>query len=241
MIALLKEKRSALITQVVTKGLDPKAKMKDSGVEWIGEIPEGWENRIFKRVITKIKDGTHGSFERTLQGKTLLSAKNVSFTGIQIEDNESLISDEDYLSITKNGFPKKGDLLLTIVGTIGRAYVYDKDYPLAFQRSVAFLRLKPNALARYYYYSIQAQPITDQFYNNAKVSAQSGLYMSDVSRLDIVIPPLPEQQAIVDFLDHETVKIDTLIGKIEKQIELLNEYKQSLITHAVTGKIDVRG
>lgn len=140
MIDLLKEKRSALITQAVTKGLDPNAKMKSSGVKWIGEIPEKWEIRKFSRNISKIKDGTHGSFTRVIDGYPLLSAKNVDYGKLILEDNESTISEDDYKLIIANGFPQKNDLLLTIVGTIGRCLVYQEEHIYAFQRSVAFLR-----------------------------------------------------------------------------------------------------
>ena len=114
-------------------------KYKPSGVDWIGEIPEHWDLVLLKRKLDGLKDGTHGTYLRTNKGRPLLSAKNVYFDGIKISDNESLISEENHDEIVKNGYPQYGDLLLTIVGTIGRCFVYNLEYPLAFQRSVLFL------------------------------------------------------------------------------------------------------
>ncbi len=95
------------------------AEYKDSGVKWFGSIPEHWSSFLFKRVVANIKDGTHGTHARVENGELLLSAKNVFNNGIEIGENESYIPFKDYEEITSNGFPKKGDILVTCVGTIG--------------------------------------------------------------------------------------------------------------------------
>ena len=86
---------------------------KDSGIPWLGEVPEHWNIIQFRRVVENIKDGTHGTHSRENNGFPLLSAKNVFNDGIHIHDNESQISEEDYKLITSNGFPRKNDLLIT--------------------------------------------------------------------------------------------------------------------------------
>jgi len=240
-VEILKEQRTAIINQAVTKGLNPDVKMKDSGIEWIGKIPMDWDAVLFKRIYKKIKDGTHGTFERVTDGKPLLSAKNVSTGGIRITDEESLISVEDFHEIVKNGFPQKNDLLLTIVGTIGRTFVYDKDYPLAFQRSVLFIRLKKDVNPYFYYYLFQTSLFLDSLVSLAKTSAQSGVYMKDISDLIVLKLPEKEQKSIAKYLDHKTQQIDIQIEKKQKQVELIQEYRTTLISEAVTGKIDVRG
>lgn len=239
-ISLLEKQRQSIITEAVIKGLNPNVKMKDSGIEWIGEIPEHWDSSAFKRVLAGIKDGTHGSFSRTNEGETLLSAKNVFYNKISISENESLISLEDYLQITKNGYPKKNDLLMTIVGTIGRVYLYDFDVPLAFQRSVAFLRFNWKAIPKYYYYYTQSKAFVEELNSFAKTSAQSGVYMGDVANINIVIPTKEEQSKIALFLDNKCEELDLSVILIRQQISKLKEYRQSLIYEAVTGKIDVR-
>ena len=112
--------------------------LKDSGVEWIGEIPEDWDVKKLKYALNGIKDGEHGTIERTKVGKPYLSAKNISNNGLIMSDNESLISEKDSERITHNGFPHKNDVLFCCVGSIGKCCIYPYDYPIAFQRSVAF-------------------------------------------------------------------------------------------------------
>lgn len=241
LIELLQEKRQAVISHAVTKGLDPDAPMKDSGVEWLGEVPEEWNACRFSRAILAIKDGTHGTFSRVDEGKLLLSAKNVNNGIIEISDDESLITIEDHESIVYNGFPKKGDLLLTIVGTIGRSCVYQLDDSISFQRSVCFIRLKKSCLPQFFYYFTQSKFYQEQLHSKSKSSAQAGVYMGDVVATSVVYPiDYKEQSAITTFLDRETTKIETLIEKAKRSIELAKEHRTALISAAVTGKIDVR-
>lgn len=240
LIELLEEKRVALINQVVTKGLDSDVPMKDSGVEWIGEIPENWDVVLFKRLFNLIKDGTHGSFERVDDGEPLLSAKNIFNDKINISKTESCISKDDFLSIVSNGFPKKDDLLMTIVGTIGRSCVYDKEFPLAFQRSVSFIRLTYDN-PYYYNYFIKSQIFQSQLLVKAKQSAQKGIYLNDIKECLVIRPPYEIQIEIAKYLQNRITKINETTSKIQDNINLLEEYKTSLIHHVVTGKIDVRG
>lgn len=216
-----------------------KEQMKSSGIDWIGNIPLDWNAKKVKYVISDIKDGTHGTFDRVESGELLLSAKNVFDDGIRIGENESEISILDYKSIISNGFPKRNDVLLCCVGTIGRCCVYEYDQSIAFQRSVAFLRPLQQTNARYLKYALQSDStlIQEQFLINK--SAQDGLYMGSVRELIIPYPnSKSEQQAIADFLDKECAQIDSITADLEKQIELLQQYKKSLITETVTKGLD---
>jgi type I restriction enzyme, S subunit len=208
---------------------------KDSGVEWLGEVPYHWSAGRFSRVISRIKDGTHGTFARMDFGQPLLSAKNVQNGEIEITEEESVISDEDHRSIVSNGFPKRGDLLLTIVGTIGRACLYRFDEPLAFQRSVCFIRLCDWVSEEFFYYATQSQFFQEQLQSRSKSSAQAGVYMGDVVATEVAYPTdRSEQLAISSFLDRETAKIDALIEEQRRLIELLKEKRQAVILHAIT-------
>ena len=148
---------------------------KDSGIPWLGEVPEHWNIIQFRRVVENIKDGTHGTHSRENNGFPLLSAKNVFNDGIHIHDNESQISEEDYKLITSNGFPRKNDLLITCVGSIGRCCVYPFDNPIAFQRSVAFLRLNKNSVPQFYKYFVESICYQEQLRANIKLSIQGGV------------------------------------------------------------------
>jgi type I restriction enzyme S subunit len=211
---------------------------KDSGVEWIGEIPSHWDIILFKRIIHKIKDGTHGSFQRVSEGKPFLSAKNVYDDGVRINETESFISEEDYSSIVKNGFPKKGDLLITCVGTIGRTFVYDFDEFLAFQRSVTFIRFNEDIIPQFYKYYVQSSIFQNLLMSIAKTSAQSGIYMGDLVNTITIKVPTTEQTSIANFLDHKTAQIDHLIAKKEQFIKLLEEERVAVINQAVTKGLD---
>lgn len=208
--------------------------MKDSGVEWIGEIPSAWDVARIKQISSKLTDGTHGTYERVNIGKYLLSAKNVFEDGIRIGDNESLISEDDFRSITSNGFPQRDDVLLCCVGTVGRCTIYEYDEPIAFQRSVIFIRCNEKMLPRYLKYSLQSPSTLYQERLYINKSAQEGIYQGAVKELVITCPKICEQQKIVDFLDNKCAKIDSIIEKQQAIIEKLKKYKLSVITEAVT-------
>ena len=209
---------------------------KPSGVEWIGDIPEKWKTMKLKHVLSDYQDGTHASYKRVLSDYPLLSAKNVFEEGIKITDEESTISESDFKSIVSNGFPKQGDIAICCVGTIGRCCLYTLSEPQAFQRSVTFLRTNRKILNNYLVYLMRSDIANPQYVMYAKTSAQSGIYMEALVNFKIVIPPKKEQMIIVSYLDKKCSAIDNQISKIERQIELLKEYKQSVITECVTGK-----
>jgi type I restriction enzyme S subunit len=239
-ISLLKERKQILIHKAVTQGLNPNVILKDSGVEWIGEIPEHWEVCYFKRVLSSIKDGTHGTYQRVGEGRVFLSAKNVHSNEIKISEEESLISEKDFLEITRNGYPRKGDLLVTCVGTIGRAFVYNRDNPIAFQRSVAFLRINNlKGTSEFYKFYVESTIYQFALKQLTKTSAQGGVYMGDIQNSLIILPPISEQKEIVNYLDAGTKKIETAISLKQQEIAKLKEYKSSLINSVVTGKVKV--
>lgn len=241
LLAKLAEKRTALITRAVTRGLNPAAPLKPSGVAWLGEVPQHWEVIQFKRIVESVKDGTHSTYSRVSDGYPLLSAKNVFNHGLEIGENESLITESDFQQITSNGFPRKNDLLITCVGSIGRCCVYEFDKPMAFQRSVAFLRLESKANPYFYRYFVLSSSYQEQLKANIKLSIQGGVYLNTLTSLIVYLPPLAEQTAIADYLDAQTAQIDALSDKIRQTIARLQEYRRTLITQAVTGKIKVIG
>ncbi len=208
--------------------------MKDSGVEWIGEIPQDWNVCKIKRIAEGLTDGTHGTYERTSEGCLLLSAKNVFEDGLHIGENESLISKEDYKSIISNGFPRENDVLLCCVGTIGRCTVYKEKEPIAFQRSVIFIRCNNRMLPSFLNYNLQSPSTLIQEKLSVNKSAQEGIYQGAVKELQIVLPEIKQQKRIIDYLDAKCSKIDEIIERQKAIIEKLKEYKLSIITEAVT-------
>ncbi len=236
MITKLQSYKQSVITEAVTKGLDKNVPLKDSGIEWIGEIPEHWNVRTLKTMLSGLQDGTHGTFENIVSNYLLLSAKNITDNGLQFSDLERTISENDYKAIVSNGYPQKGDILLCCVGTIGRCCIYNYDKIYAFQRSVSFLRTNKNESNRFLLYVLRSQICTTQFLMLARTSAQSGIYLNSLANLIVVTSPLSEQQSIADYLDKKCSEIDELISIKQQKIEKLKEYKKSLIFECVTGK-----
>lgn len=238
-IQTLQEYRRSLITEAVTKGLDPNVKMKASNSQSIGLIPSTWSCMRIKNVLSGITDGTHGTYTRTEEGHPLLSAKNVFDDGLHLGENESLISEKDYQSIVGNGFPQKGDVLLCCVGTVGRCTEYVDVHPYAFQRSVIIMRPNSKIISPMLTYVMQSNTTLSQETAMINQAAQAGLYQGAVKELHIPVPPLEEQYRIVRFLDNKLDEIDYIIETKQKQLEVLSEYRKSLIYEYVTGKKEV--
>lgn len=247
MIELLKEERSALITWAVTKGLDPKAKMKDSGIEWIGEIPENWEVRKIKWCLSV--SFTNGVFKKAGffgSGTKLVNVFDIyrdnyivdyaSLERVIVETNEL----KTYSALDGDIFFVRSSLKEE--GIAAAACLKSPKEDTVFECHL--IRARPNnnlILSTYLIYQLNSFLSRQRQVSLSQTVTMTTIAQPKLGILEILIPKIAEQKAIVTFLDRETAKIDTLIGKIEKQVELLSEYKQSLITDAVTGKIDVRG
>ena len=183
--------------------------------------------------ISDIKDGTHGTFQRVDRGYPLLSAKNVYNNHLDITENESLISSEDYYSIIANGFPRKGDILLSCVGTIGRCCIYSGIPKVAFQRSVAFIRVK-GCETHYILQYMQSENTSKQLLNSANASAQAGVYLGAISDIEVYMPCcVKEQQAIAQVLSD----MDSEIEHLEKKLAKYQQIKQGMMQELHTGRI----
>lgn len=216
---LLEEYRLSSITETVTIGMSRDIKSKKSQYVYFDSIPENWDEKRIKYLIKGIKDGTHGTFDRLYEGEMLLSAKNVFNTGLKISEQESMISEKDYKSIVSNGYPGKGDVLLSCVGTIGRTCVYELDKPLAFQRSTIFLRPIDKLNPYFLSYALQSKHVLEQESNLVNKSAQDGLYMGAVKEIVIPMPnDIEEQNKIVEYLNKKTRIIDNKIAGINKKL-----------------------
>lgn len=190
-----------------------------------------------KYLLDGIKDGTHGTFDRLDEGEMLLSAKNVFNDGLHISDNESLISPKDYKSIVSNGYPRKGDVLLSCVGTIGRTCVYEYERPYAFQRSTIFLRPKGNVNPYFLTYALQANASLVQEKLLINKSAQDGLYIGAAQ--NIILPYTnnrDEQNAIVDYLNKILKTVDEQISQKTESLDIMVRLKSSTIFEYITGK-----
>lgn len=236
LIELLKEKRIALINYVVTKGLNPKAKMEDSGIDWIGEIPMGWE----VRKIDKFSTVSRGASPRPIDDPIYFDDEgeyawvriaDVSASSRYLEETtEKLSTLGKSLSVAL----EPGRLFVSIAGTVGKPII-TKIKCCIHDGFVYFKNLK--VLNEYLYYIF----IGGQAYLGlGKWGTQLNLNTETIGLIPIPLPPKKEQLQITQYLDKATSKIDKTIKKIEEKITLMEEYQKSLIHHVVTGKVDVR-
>lgn len=243
MIELLREERQALINQAVTKGLDPNVKLKHSGIEWLGDVPEHWAVRRLKHSSKKISKGTTPSTE----GADLVSDGPVRF--IKAENiYENRLSHEPNFSITnetnellKRSQLRENDILVVIAGaTIGKVAVVTSHFlPANTNQAVCFIRPVNGLRARFVWYWLQSSRIRELVWLEAVQAAQPNLSMEDIGNFSILEPPPLEEESIVEYLDIKTLELDILIEKAERGINLLSEYRATLISEAVTGKLAV--
>ncbi|MBT2100457.1 restriction endonuclease subunit S [Enterobacter asburiae] len=241
LIELLKEKRQAVISHAVTKGLNPDVPMKDSGVEWLGEVPAHWGVMPVKYVCALIKDGTHLPPPRVENGIPLLSVRNIIGGVFQFRDDDSQISHKDYKSLCSSFIPKKDDVLLAIVGaTLGKVALVPEMDSFHIQRSLGVFRTNKLIHPQHLSYIFESKDFQNLLWENAGFSAQPGIYLGTLSNFCVPIPPVTEQLKISEFITATVDKLDLLITQASKLIGLIQERRTALISAAVTGKIDVR-
>ena len=215
-IAELKSYKQSVITEAVTKGLDPNVPMKDSGVKWIGEIPEGWDVRQIKR-YAKVNNGKEIIVE--LPANTPNAKPVYGSGGIFKYTNDILFNGEAVL------FGRKGTLGKPLYVN-GEFWVVDTMYYLTFDSAL---------FPKYAYYELMAFDWIPFITHTAIPSVVA----SDVVASNVPIPPITEQRAIADYLDKKCAEIDELIAIKQQKIEALKEYKKSVIFEYVTGKKEV--
>lgn len=247
LIALLKEKRQAVISHAVTKGLDPDVPMKDSGVEWLGEVPEHWTVGKVKLVAVVSGGYAFNSNEFTDSGIQLIRIGNLYQSKLQL-DREPIYIPVARREKYKPFEVKWGDLLMSLTGTLGKrdygfAVMYDSDEPsLLNQRVAKITPLSEKVVPVFLLLLLQSESYLNQIYSLPSGTKQANLSNSDVLSPWIATPfCLQEQSKIVCRVSELTSRLDLLINKSGVAISLLQERRSALISAAVTGKIDVRG
>ena len=239
-IELLQAQRTTLINQAVTKGLDRNVEMKPSGVEWIGVIPAHWNAVPLTKYLESIIDYRGRTPEKTEDGRFLVTAKNIRDGQIDYEISQEFTPEDEYERIMTRGIPQIGDVLFTTEAPLGEVANVD-DVSIALAQRIIKFRPKPDFLNPYFLkYWILSYSFQSDLQRYATGSTAKGIKASKLCLLKLNLPPLKEQKQIANFLDHKTKQIDELIAAELRKIELLKEYRQSLISEAVTGKIDVR-
>lgn len=237
MIELLKEKRIALITQAVTKGLNPNAPMKDSGIEWLGEVPEHWDVKRLKYVSScndeSLPETTDPDFEMLYVDISSVSR----ILGITTREEMSF---EDAPSRARRKV-KNGDTIVSTVRTYLRAIAPIENAEDNLIVSTGFAVLRPVSIySDYLSLVIQSHFVVESIVARSVGVSYPAINATEIGDICITNPPMSEQRSIVDNVRKATLQIDALQSKNEHSITLLREYRSSLINRAVTGKIDLR-
>lgn len=235
-----KKLKQAVITQAVTKGICGDRPMKDSGIEWIGEIPKEFETLQLKFLCKLITDGTHFSPSTVETGLPYITAGDVHGIGLDY-NSAKRISEEDFNLLVNQGCqPLKGDVLLVKDGaTTGRVGFVDSDVPCVILSSVAMLRPADNINGHYLMYLLASYFLQNQILVSMAGSAMPRITLTKLVKYIGLLSPLSEQQEIADYLDEKCAGIDALITKKQQYLTEIENYKKSLIYEYVTGKKEV--
>jgi type I restriction enzyme S subunit len=233
----LDEKRTALISHAVTKGLDPSVPMKDSGIEWLGEIPEHWNILSIKR-FSEIYDCKHKTVSFVDDGLPVASIAQVQNFYIDLSTAKRTTKEEFIDMIEGGREPQYGDIIFSRNATVGASAIV-RDDVFCMGQDVCLIRaIETDSI--FLNYNFRSLFIKAQVDTCLLGSTFKRINVEEVKNLLVCFPPLEEQKLIFQHLVQKTAEIDQQKAKIQKAIELLKEYRTALITNAVTGKIDVR-
>jgi type I restriction enzyme S subunit len=239
LIELLKEKRQAVISHAVTKGLNPNAPMKDSGVEWLGGVPAHWKVATARRFLLEHKQGYYSTEDYVDDGVKLLRITDLRDLGEIDSSNSPRVKRIDAL---KSFLLRKGDVVFARTGGAGSfGVVPDQHEDLAYASYLIRFRF---AHTYFIYPYLRFMFASDNFQLAVKENIHGGvnqnLHAEDIKNTFIAVPPIEEQEQISTYLSRQSAKYSHLIAKAESTVELMQERRSALISAAVTGKIDVR-
>ncbi len=242
LIALLAEKRQATISHAVTKGLNPDAPMKDSGVEWLGEVPEHWEVRRVKSVSTFITSGPRGWSERVGDDGHLFVQSGDLNNSLQVEFATAKRVQVGNDAETSRTRLSDGDVVVCITGAkTGNVAVCTVVPETAYVNQHLCL-IRPNwGILPFFLAMLLKSKIGQTYFDLSQYGLKQGLSLENIKEAPVLLPPFTEQVSIVAFLEMETAPLDTLTTEAQRAITLLQERRSALISAAVTGKINVQG
>ena len=243
LIELLEEQRKSIISHAVTKGLNPNAPMKDSGVEWLGEVPEHWMTPSSKHLLEiPITDGPHETPNFVDDGVPFISAEAISKGKIDFDKKRGYITSELNAIYSKKYSPKIDDIYMVKSGaTTGKVAMVETTEEFNIWSPLAVFRCNKNkVLPKFLLAVFNSSHFYDALVLNWSYGTQQNIGMGVLSNIEIPCPSLKEQAEIIQHLDAQNTKFDKLISTQSQLIEKLKEYRSTIISHAVTGKIDVR-
>lgn len=242
LIKLLTEKRQALISHAVVKGLNRHAILKPSGIGWLGDVPDHWQVLPLKRIVAvPITDGPHETPQFFHEGVPFVSAEAVSSGRIDFSKVRACISEEDNIRYSLKYSPKLYDIYMVKSGaTTGITAIVEDRTDFNIWSPLAVIRCGEEADAYFVLNFMRSRNFLEAVSLNWSFGTQQNIGMGVIENLACTVPPVEEQSEIARFLHHETAKLDSLTAEAERGIKLLQERRAALISAAVTGKIDVR-
>jgi len=240
LMELLKEKRQAVISHAVTRGLNPAAPLKSSGIEWLGDVPEHWEVKRLKNISPEITVGivVEPSKHYCEEGVPALRSLNVRPGAISVE-NLVFISPESNELLSKSKL-RAGDLVAVRSGQPGTTAVIPRGLDGCNCIDLIIIRKPVAGCEQFLCWYLASDPAVFQFSEGSGGAIQQHFNIGTAMTLVVCVPPISEQTAITTFLREETAKLDTLTAEAQRAIDLLQERRTALISAAVTGQIDVR-
>lgn len=241
-IALLEDYKKSVITEAMTKGLNPDAEMKDSGIAWIGDIPKDWDLLKIGYVTKEISDIDHymPSDSDDIDKVPYLMIGDLKENISQIDfESCKYISKKVYRALSIKSKPEKGNVIFARYATIGTVCFVDSEKQLLV--SYACLTVKANELikGRFLFYYFKSNAFLEEVSQYVKSNTQGNIGKESLIRAKIVVPKLKEQTQIISYLDSKCSEIDAIIADKKRQRGILAEYKKSLIYEYVTGKKEV--
>ena len=242
MVEELKAYKQSVITEAVIRGLNPNASLRDSGIPWIGSIPEHWSLYKMKGVILKYKSGPFGSSlitDKLLTSGELLVYSPEHILAEHIEDLKNLYLQPEREQEMSQFLVNNGEIVFPIVGSLGKAMIITNDMPRGIiNQRLAKFSLKEKIVRKNFFIRLFAK---SDFYKSFIEQYSRGAIIVNLTKhiignMPIMIPPLSEQEQIADYLDRKCEEIDQLISIKQEKIEQLKEYKKSIIFEYVTGK-----
>lgn len=241
LIHLLKEKRRAVISHAVTKGLNANAKMRDSGVEWLGQVPENWDVCSIKYRCKEITDGAHISPVTEDGERYFISTKDIKNGDINF-DHALLTTPTSFEYMVKTGCrPFAGDILFSKDGTIGQTAIAPEGVEFVVASSLIIIRPNKSLVtSQYFNFMLQSDAVAEQVNSLVKGAGLPRLSIQNLLKVGGTFPPIYEQIEIAAYLSNKLVRYDELESIASLKVKLLQERRTALISAAVTGKIDVR-
>lgn len=240
-IEKLKEYKQSVITETVTRGLNPNVEMKNSGIEWVDKVPKHWENRKMLSILTmRVVDGPHESPELFEDGVPYISANAIVNGRIDFAKMRGYIS-EEYCDVCDQRYiPQRNDILMIKLGaTTGQVAMVETDSRFNIWVPLAAIRCNDETYARFVYYALQSDYFIRQMELSWTYGTQQTLGVKTIERLRIILPPQNDQKKIAVFLDKKCTAIDDVIEAKQKIIDKLIIYEKSLIYEVVTGKKEI--